>query len=40
VDIHVSEPHMGHIEDAHLVALHMVCYYFMEMEQPVGDGPG
>ena len=30
--IHASDPHIGHAEDAHLVALHMICYYFMEQE--------
>ncbi len=30
LNIQISHPHMGHIEDAHLVALHMICYYFME----------
>jgi D-sedoheptulose 7-phosphate isomerase len=39
VNIHVSEPHMGHVEDAHLVALHMVCYYFMEMESQGAGQP-
>lgn len=28
--IHVSEPHMGRIEDGHMVVCHMICYYFME----------
>jgi D-sedoheptulose 7-phosphate isomerase len=32
VHIHVSDPHMGHIEDAHMVVLHMLCYYFMEKQ--------
>ncbi len=30
VQIRVSEPHMGRIEDAHLIVCHMICYYFME----------
>lgn len=30
VEIRVREPHMGRIEDAHLFACHMICYYFME----------
>jgi len=31
-DIHVGvpEPHMGRIEDAHLIICHMIGYYFME----------
>ena len=28
--IHVRAPHMGRIEDAHMVVCHMICYYFME----------
>ncbi|MCS7313968.1 MAG: SIS domain-containing protein [Bryobacterales bacterium] len=28
--IHVPEPHMGRIEDAHLVVCHMIAYRFME----------
>jgi len=31
--IHVPHGHMGRIEDAHMVALHMICYYFMEEER-------
>ncbi|MEQ1885660.1 MAG: SIS domain-containing protein [Bryobacteraceae bacterium] len=30
LDIHVQEPHMGRIEDAHHIICHMICYYFME----------
>lgn len=30
VQIRVAEPHMGRIEDAHMVVCHMLCYYFME----------
>jgi D-sedoheptulose 7-phosphate isomerase len=30
VQIRVAEPHMGRIEDGHLVVCHMLCYYFME----------
>ncbi len=28
--LHVPEPHMGRIEDAHLVVCHMIAYRFME----------
>lgn len=28
--INVPEPHMGRIEDAHMVICHMIAYYFME----------
>ncbi len=30
LNLHVSHPHMGRIEDAHLIMLHMICYSFME----------
>jgi D-sedoheptulose 7-phosphate isomerase len=30
LQIHVQEPHMGRIEDGHLIVCHMLCYYFME----------
>jgi D-sedoheptulose 7-phosphate isomerase len=30
VQIRVAEPHMGRIEDGHMVVCHMICYYFME----------
>src|SRR5437867_502555 len=30
LSIHVPEPHMGRIEDAHLQICHMIGYYFME----------
>jgi D-sedoheptulose 7-phosphate isomerase len=26
----VAEPHMGRIEDGHMVICHMICYFFME----------
>jgi D-sedoheptulose 7-phosphate isomerase len=32
LNILVPQPHMGSIEDAHLVALHMIAYYFMDQE--------
>lgn len=28
--IHVPEPHMGRIEDTHLVICHMIAYHFMD----------
>jgi D-sedoheptulose 7-phosphate isomerase len=31
-DIRVAHPHMGRIEDAHMIVLHMIGYYFMEAE--------
>lgn len=30
VNIHAKDPHMGRIEDAHLVACHMIGYAFMD----------
>jgi D-sedoheptulose 7-phosphate isomerase len=30
LNLHVSNPHMGRIEDGHMIILHMICYYFME----------
>jgi D-sedoheptulose 7-phosphate isomerase len=30
LQIRVAEPHMGRIEDAHLIVCHMFCYYFMD----------
>ena len=32
VNLQVKHPHMGRIEDAHLIMLHMIGYYFMETE--------
>jgi D-sedoheptulose 7-phosphate isomerase len=30
LNIQVSNPHMGRIEDVHMIVLHMIGYYFME----------
>ena len=30
LEINTSDPHMGRIEDAHMIVLHMIGYYFME----------
>ena len=35
--IQIRAPHMGRIEDAHLIVCHMICYYFMEEKEAVGD---
>jgi len=32
LNIQVSDPHMGHIEDGHMAAMHMIVYYFMDAE--------
>jgi D-sedoheptulose 7-phosphate isomerase len=33
LNIQVSAPHMGRIEDAHMIVCHMIGYYFMDMER-------
>lgn len=30
LEINAPDPHMGRIEDAHMIVLHMICYFFME----------
>jgi D-sedoheptulose 7-phosphate isomerase len=30
LNIQVPAPHMGRIEDAHMIVCHMICYHFME----------
>ena len=32
LNIQASVPHMGRIEDAHMIVLHMISYYFMDQE--------
>jgi D-sedoheptulose 7-phosphate isomerase len=39
LDINVADPHMGRIEDGHMIIAHMLCYYFMDLEQPAGTSP-
>ncbi len=36
LEINVAEPHMGRIEDAHMIIAHMLCYYFMDTEGSCG----
>jgi D-sedoheptulose 7-phosphate isomerase len=36
INIQASNPHMGRIEDVHLIVMHMICYYFMDAEKLVG----
>jgi D-sedoheptulose 7-phosphate isomerase len=31
-EVRVKHPHMGRIEDGHMIVLHMIGYYFMEEE--------
>jgi D-sedoheptulose 7-phosphate isomerase len=35
LNVHVNHPHMGRIEDAHVIVMHMICYHFMDVERPV-----
>lgn len=30
LEINVGDPHMGRIEDGHMIVCHMIAYYFME----------
>src|SRR5215472_5861944 len=34
LNIQASNPHMGRIEDVHMIVMHMICYYFMDAEKP------
>ena len=36
-EVRVKHPHMGRIEDAHMIILHMIGYYFMEEETSVAQ---
>ena len=33
LNIQASNPHMGRIEDMHMIVMHMICYYFMDGEK-------
>ena len=33
LEINVPDPHMGRIEDGHMIVCHMICYYFMDTER-------
>lgn len=33
LNIHVSSPHMGRIEDGHMIVCHILCYFFMDCEE-------
>jgi len=39
LDIRVADPHMGHIEDGHMAAMHMIAYYFMDAEAAQSSAP-
>jgi D-sedoheptulose 7-phosphate isomerase len=32
LNVQASSPHMGRIEDVHMIVMHMICYYFMDAE--------
>ena len=38
LNLHARNPHMGRIEDVHMIVMHMICYYFMDAEKPVAVG--
>jgi D-sedoheptulose 7-phosphate isomerase len=38
LNLQASVPHMGRIEDVHMIVMHMICYYFMEAEKPAPVG--
>ncbi len=35
LEINVADPHMGRIEDGHMIVCHMLCYYFMDTEASI-----
>jgi len=37
LNLQASNPHMGRIEDVHMIVMHMICYYFMDAEKPVAS---
>ena len=34
LNLQASVPHMGRIEDVHMIVMHMICYYLMDAEKP------
>jgi D-sedoheptulose 7-phosphate isomerase len=38
LNLQASNPHMGRIEDVHMIVMHMICYYFMDAEKPAAIG--
>jgi D-sedoheptulose 7-phosphate isomerase len=36
LNIQVSNPHMGRMEDGHMAVMHMICYYFRDVEKCEG----
>ncbi len=39
LNIHVAAPHMGRIEDGHMIVCHMIAYYFMEQPEGAPQSP-
>ena len=37
LNLQASNPHMGRIEDVHMIVMHMICYYFMDAEKPLAS---
>jgi len=33
INIQACNPHMGRIEDVHMIVMHMICYHFMDAEK-------
>ena len=38
LNLQASNPHMGRIEDVHMIVMHMICYYFMDAEKLTATG--
>jgi D-sedoheptulose 7-phosphate isomerase len=38
INVQACNPHMGRIEDVHMITMHMICYYFMDAETPAALG--
>jgi D-sedoheptulose 7-phosphate isomerase len=36
LEINIADPHMGRIEDGHMIVCHMLAYYFMDTEKAGG----
>ncbi len=38
LEINIPDPHMGRIEDGHMIVCHMMAYYFMDTEKGAAGG--
>ena len=38
LNLQVNHPHMGRIEDGHMIILHMIGYYFMDADRTQAQG--